>query len=236
MNSQRNTIIWDLPTRLFHRLLVLVVALQFLTGLIGGDWLTLHAYLGYATLTLIIFRVLWGFLGGYWSLFSTFVPTPKVLLNYARTFSRSNPRTPNNSEQDSNNTPLVGHNPLGAISVLAMLLLLTLQIISGVMSNDDISFAGPFTSKVSNDTVEFMTWYHSCVGFYSLIFLISLHIFAILFYKFVMAQNLTFTMVHGYKKIEASVEASIDTKEKRLIALALFCLSALIVYLLLSLT
>jgi len=241
MNPKPHILIWDLPTRIFHWLLVLVVGLQFLTGLIGGQWLNLHGYLGYTTFTLILFRVFWGFVGGYWSLFSTFLPTPKELTKYLRFVLQTHPGPNNNSVEDSssvnpsNNAPSVGHNPLGAISVLTMLLVLTLQVISGVMSNDDIAFAGPFASKVSNDIVELMTWYHSCIGYYLLLFIISLHIVAILFYKFIKAENLTFAMVYGHKKIEASVRASIDTKSKRLLALVLFCFSALSVCLVLYL-
>ena len=222
MNSAPTShrLIWDLPTRLFHWLLALLVALQYATGLLGEDWLIVHGYLGYLTLTLIVFRVLWGVFGGHWSRFSTFIPSLHQLIDYVK--------TPINPHSDKS----PGHNPLGAVSVLSMLVVLALQVVSGSMSNDDIAFAGPYAAHVSNAVVEWMTWYHSCVGYYLIIAITTLHIFAIAFYRFFKHQHLTSAMIHGHKKLEASVEASNDSSTRRLLALGLFVISALSVYLL----
>jgi cytochrome b len=239
-------LVWDLPTRLFHWLLVLVISSQFITGLLGGVWLNLHGLLGYLTLSLIVFRIFWGFWGGYWSRFINFIPNPIRFFHYLKstricsTFSRAPTR---NHELDNFrqhrtvpvSNPYPGHNPLGALSVFMMLLVLTLQVVSGLMSDDDIAFSGPFSRLVNNNTVDWMTWYHSCIGYYILLFLILLHVSAILYYKFVKAEYLTSVMIHGYKKIEAPAVASIDTMTKRLLALVFFLVSVLLVYLLLCL-
>ncbi len=230
MSPKPPTLIWDLPTRIFHWLLAFVVSLQFITGLLGGDWLTWHAYLGYLSLTLILFRIFWGFFGGYWSLFKSFVPSVHQLFNFLKTFEYSKTSSPAESTVLQQTTQFAGHNPLGAISVLVMLLSLALQVLSGMMSNDDIAFAGPLTAHISNDTVEWMTWYHSEVGFYLILFLITLHILAIVYYKVRKGEMLTVSMIHGHKKIEAPIRASDDSTKNRMLALALFLLSGLIVY------
>jgi len=244
MNTSSKTLVWDLPTRIFHWLLVIVVFMQFASGIVAGEWLTIHSYLGYLTLTLIFFRLFWGIWGGHWSRFKNFVPTPFSLLNYVRglfnisslvntpheklPFNPQQLATPNSSVLSASPS----HNPLGAVSILLMLLLLLLQVLSGSMSSDDIAFAGPLVNAVGNDTVEWMTWYHSCVGYYLLICLITLHVFAILFYQIKKSNNLTLAMISGYKKLEAPVRASSDTKAKRLLALFLLAVSASFVYIL----
>ena len=230
MRSKPSTLIWDLPTRIFHWLLAFVVSLQFITGFIGGDLLNWHANVGYLTLTLILFRIFWGFLGGYWSLFKSYVPSARQLLDFLKTLGYSKTSSAQESNVPPQSTPFAGHNPLGAISVLVMLLGLALQVISGMMSNDDVAFAGPLTPHISNDTVEWMTWYHSEVGFYLIIFQITLHILAIVYYKVHKGEVLTASMIHGYKKIEAPIRASGDSTKNRMLALALFLLSSLIVY------
>jgi len=96
--------IWDLPTRLFHWLLVLCVGGLIATGTVGGVWMEWHLRLGYAVLTLLLFRLLWGFLGGRWSRFASFIYSPRSLMDYLR-----------------GQAPLehtAGHTPLGALSVL----------------------------------------------------------------------------------------------------------------------
>ena len=241
MPPLKQTLIWDLPTRLFHWTLALLVGLQFMTGLLGEDWLSLHALIGYATLTLILFRVLWGFFGGYWSRFSNFIPNHSQVLQFIKSVrSNSQPSVTKPTTRDSPATQpkaidqkefqFAGHNPLGALSVLFMLTLLFAQIISGLLSNDDISFEGPFTRWVSNATVEWMTHYHSEVGFYLIPLFVGIHVLAVLYYKFKKTQNLTSAMIHGYKEVEAHIRASTDSFANRFLALALLALSALIIY------
>jgi cytochrome b len=132
------TRIWDLPTRLFHILLALCVLGLMITGDNGDFAMAVHFYLGYTVLTLLAFRIIWGVVGGHWSRFMSFIPSPSSLLSYIRNFK--NPDA----------TPSVGHNPLGAISVFVFLIVLTLQGLSGLMSDDDVSISGPWTVLVPN--------------------------------------------------------------------------------------
>ena len=224
LNALKTILVWDLPTRLFHWFLVLLFSLQFVTGSIGEDWLVLHSYLGYATLVLIIFRIFWGVFGGHWSRFSSFFPTHRF----------SQPSSAN-SKPFSQKSPSPGHTWLGSLSITVILISLLAQITSGLMTNDDISFAGPFTKHVSNDVVDWMGWYHTEVGYYLLLFLVALHICAIAYYQ-IIGVNLTKPMLNGHKDVETSQEVSTsDTLKQRLFAFMLLGLSALMVFLLLLL-
>lgn len=157
--------VWDLPTRVFHWALVLGVIGLVATGEVGGDAMLWHFRLGYAVLSLLLFRVLWGFVGGRWSRFASFVHGPSTVLAYLRGQGR-----PEHS---------VGHNPLGAGSVLALLGMLLLQVLSGSFSDDEIAATGPMARFVSNATVKLLTQYHSEVGKSILILLVVLHVGAI---------------------------------------------------------
>jgi cytochrome b len=218
-NFTKTVMVWDLPTRLFHWLLALLIASQYVTGIVGDEWLELHAYLGYSTLSLIIFRLFWGFFGSRWSRFNEFFSTQ-----------------PNMSERndlsslDNSDHVHIGHTKLGSLSILAMLAFISLQIISGLMSNDDISFAGPYTKHVSNAVVDWMTWYHGEVGFYFIIILISLHVCAVFYYQ-LKSVDLIYPMLHGFKKLKAPILGghSQDNLKLRLLALILLIISTLLV-------
>ena len=214
-----NTRIWDLPTRLFHVSLILCVAGLYLSAELMEDSLQLHFYFGYATLTLLIFRVLWGFVGGHWSRFASFVPTPHQLLQFLR-----NP-----------NQHAVGHNPLGALSVLAMLTVLLAQVFSGFFSYDDVAFSGPWHNLVSDECGEWFTHYHAEIGKSILLVLLALHVGSIVFYKRFKQQDLVSPMIHGDKTLPANTVASTDTTGTRLLALALLAASAGLTYWLVSL-
>jgi cytochrome b len=213
------TRIWDLPTRLFHIALILCVAGMYLSAEFLEDDLQVHFYLGYATLTLLLFRVMWGLVGGHWSRFVNFVPSPLGVLRFLRGESDSHP----------------GHNPLGALSVLAMLLVLLAQVFSGFFSYDDVAFGGPWHNLVSDACSEWLTEYHAEVGKSILLALLGLHIGSIVFYKRVKQQDLISPMVHGDKAFSAEVTPSKDTASSRLLALALLLVAAAATYGLVSL-
>ena len=84
VHASRPILVWDLPTRLFHWLLVAFVITSFTTGSIGGTWMPYHKLSGYVILTLLLFRLIWGFVGGYHARFATFVRGPGAVLEYAR--------------------------------------------------------------------------------------------------------------------------------------------------------
>lgn len=212
------TRIWDLPTRLFHILLMLCIVGLVITGNNGDSAMVVHFYLGYAVLTLLLFRVIWGIVGGHWSRFTSFIPKPKSLLYYLRNF-----RNPDAKAS-------IGHNPLGAISVLAFLFVLFLQGLSGLMSDDDISVSGPWTALVPNNWVEFATRYHAKFGFPLILILIGVHLFAVLYHLHVMKQNLIRPMIDGDKVLPADTPASLDSLKTRAIAFAVLSACSYVVY------
>lgn len=202
--------IWDLPTRVFHWLLAACVIGLVITGSVGGNWMNWHLRLGYGVLTLLLFRLVWGFLGGHWSRFGTFVHAPSTVLAYLRGQVRP--------EHEA------GHTPLGALSVFALLLILVAQVTSGLMSDDEIAVSGPLARFVSGDTVSLATGYHTEVGKFIVIALVVLHVLAIVFYKLVKKQSLVRPMVVGDKHLPAPVVPARDSAGTRLLALGVLIL------------
>ncbi len=207
--------VWDLPTRIFHWALVLCIVGLVLTAEIGGNAMPWHFRLGYTVLSLLLFRLVWGFVGGRWSRFASFVHGPSTVLAYIQ--GRGRPEHG------------VGHNPLGAGSVLALLTLLLLQVASGTFSDDEIAFAGPMTKFVSNATVSLLTTYHKEIGKSILIVLVLLHVGAIVFYRVKKHENLVPPMLHGDKELEHPAEPSRDDARSRLVATVVFAACAALV-------
>lgn len=208
--------VWDLPTRIFHWLLALCVAGLVATAYIGDNSIQWHARLGYAVLTLLLFRIAWGFVGGRWSRFASFVYAPRSVLAYLR--GRAHP------------DHLIGHNPLGAGSVFAMLLVLLAQVGSGLFSDDEIAFTGPLNRFVDTATGLAATWYHKAVGQWLVIGLVAIHVAAVLYYLLKKRQNLVRAMVTGDKETMAPAESSRDDAGSRTIAAVVFAACAGLVY------
>ena len=200
--------VWDTPTRLFHWALVFCLIGLVITSQIGGAAMDWHFRFGYSVLTLLLFRLVWGFHGGYWSRFATFIYRPKQILRYLQ--GRGEPHQH------------VGHNPLGALSVFALLAFLTLQAASGLMSDDEIAAAGPLTHFVSSEWVGYATYYHKEVGKLMLLTLIGLHLSAIGFYFFRKRENLVRPMVFGDKALTFPAKSASDTSADRLRAFVIF--------------
>jgi cytochrome b len=209
-------LVWDLPTRLFHWLLALLVLGLLVTGNVGGNWMVWHFRFGYAVLSLLLFRLAWGFVGGYWSRFAQFLYGPGTIWAYLRGKGTARETT--------------GHTPLGALSVLALLLVLFAQVSTGLMSDDEISFFGPLTAFVSGDTVSMATRYHKNVGKFVVLALVVLHILAIMFYRIARRQNLVGPMITGDKPVQALLPASQDSAPTRLRALLIWLACAALVY------
>jgi cytochrome b len=199
--------VWDLPTRLFHWLLAVCVVALVVTGYTGGGAMEWHARLGYTVLTLLLFRLVWGFVGGHWSRFRSFLPSPGKVSAYLR----------GSAHPDH----LVGHNPLGAGSVFAMLLALLVQVLTGMVSDDDAGFTGPLNRFVSSARSDQATWYHKAVGQWLIIALVLLHVAAVVYYLKRKRQNLVHTMVVGDKVLPAPAASSRDDLVSRAIALVL---------------
>jgi cytochrome b len=204
--------IWDLPTRLFHWALALGVIGLLLTGTLGGAWMDWHLPLGYAVLVLLGFRLLWGLVGGHWSRFKSFVYSPASLLSHLRGRSRTEHRA--------------GHTPLGALSVFALLLVLSSQVLSGLMSDDEIATFGPLVRFVSGDAVSTATSFHKDIGQYLVMGLVALHLLAIAWYALVKRQSLIKPMLLGDKQLPEPVPASRDGLPHRLLAAVLLAICA----------
>lgn len=180
--------VWDLPTRLFHWTLALSVTGLIATGYLGiMQW---HFRLGYTVLALLLFRLVWGVVGGRWSRFTSFIYSPASLMRHLRGHSH-----PHHA---------VGHSPMGALSVFALLLILVLQVLTGLSSDDAISFTGPLAPFVSSDVVDWATGYHKDLGQWLVIALVVVHVLAIVFYRVAKQQNLTAAMIGGDKRVDCA--------------------------------
>ena len=170
--------IWDLPTRLFHWGLALGVAGSIISIKTSHtDW---HFRFGYLILTLLLFRLVWGFAGPRYARFSSFPPSLAAAWAYVRG------RTAN--------TP--GHSPLAALSVYALLASCTFQVVSGLFSNDGIVWDGPLRKWITGSASDAITALHLANRFV-LIALIALHLLAIAWYRFVRGKRLVRPMIIG---------------------------------------
>ena len=187
--------VWDLPTRLFHWLLVGLVIFSFATGKIGISAMRYHEWSGFAILVLVVFRIVWGFVGGRQSRFIAFVKSPGAVIRYAA--SLLNKTSPSH----------IGHNPLGGWSILAMLTSLLIQVSTGLFANDDILTEGPLYALVSKQTSDWLTDVH-LMNQKVLLVLVLIHIAAVVFYLVVRRENLIKPMITGDKPWENYVESS----------------------------
>jgi cytochrome b len=186
--GMKHITIWDLPLRIFHWSLVGLVSAAIISGEVGGNALEWHVTIGLAILALLLFRVLWGFAGGTHAKFSNFVPGPQRILTYLK----------------GRGEKPIGHNPIGALSVIAMLLVLLLQAVTGLFSNDDILTEGPLYALVSKDTSDFLTYIHS-VNQYVMYILLALHAGAIIYYRLVKREDLVRPMLTGRKQVAHAI-------------------------------
>ncbi len=206
--------VWDLPTRVFHWLLAAAVTGSFVSVKIGGNAMIWHGRFGYFVLTLLMFRLAWGFVGPVHARFSTFIKGGSAVL----------------AEIRSKNPASVGHSPLGALSIIALLSLFSAQAFFGLLTTDDIFYDGPLVKHVSARVVEFASWFHHNTEWF-LIALVALHVLAIIFYRVVKKRDLIGPMLHGDQPVPQgiSVRASQDDLSIRLKALAVFLGCALFV-------
>jgi cytochrome b len=204
--------VWDLPTRVFHWSLASLLVVSIVTAKVGGNAMEWHFLSGYAMLALLLFRLVWGVVGGRWSRFGSFAYAPAASLRYLRGRSRAD------EHHD------VGHSPVGALSVFALLAVLIAQVATGLVADDEIASAGPLVRFVSGATTAWSTGWHKGYGQWIVIGLVVLHVVAIVGYA-LRRRNLVAPMLVGDKLLGADVPHSIDTTGSRLLALgiALVC-------------
>ena len=184
---QQRVLVWDLPVRLAHWLLVLCVAGSFVTHYAGAAWFGWHRRFGYAVLLIVAFRLVWGFAGTPTARFAAFVRGPRAIAAWLRAGSRHT----------------YGHNPLGALNVVAMLAFLLAQALTGLFANDEIASAGPFYGWISHELSNRLSRFHRTNETWLLV-LIGLHLVAIAWYTLVRRQRIVLRMITGYPDAECA--------------------------------
>jgi len=182
--------IWDWPLRLFHWLLVLAVVGSYITGKLGGSLTDWHGRLGGLVLGLLVFRLIWGFVGTTHARFVNFFPTFSRLSSYFK------------GEWQG-----VGHNPAGALAVIALLTVLAFLVGTGLFANDDIAFEGPLYHLLDKDQSDKLSGLH-IKAFYLLLGLVVVHIAAIVFYQRIKNTDLVVPMLTGKKQLPKTLAPS----------------------------
>lgn len=184
--------VWDVFVRVFHWSLVALFAFSAISGKVGGGWIKWHMYSGYAILALVLFRIVWGFVGGEYARFVSFVASPARAIAYGIGMVKGGVQH------------VISHNPLGGWMVVVLLLVLALQSMLGLISDDEIATSGPLARYVALETaLAAMSW-HRLIGDLLLI-LVAVHILAVLFHVFVKKESLVRAMLSGNKELPESL-------------------------------
>jgi cytochrome b len=219
--ANERRLVWDLPLRLFHWSLVLCMVASWITAELGFDYIQIHMYLGYTTLSLILFRIIWGFIGPRHARFTSFLTGPTGVWRYARGLAAGTM------------IQTVGHNPLGGLMVIVMLVLVAFQGATGLFASDDIVWTGPYNGAVSEATADKLTSLHH-LNFNIILAAVALHLMAIAFYFLVKKQNLVGAMVHGQKSADFVPATEAITTSELVKAAIVIVISAALVYWLVS--
>jgi cytochrome b len=212
--------VWDLPLRLFHWTLVVLIAVSIVSQKVGGNAMSVHFYAGYAALSLVLFRIVWGFIGPRTARFADFLAGPRRVIAYLRGSDGASVRAH------------LGHNPLGSWSVLALLTIVLSQAVSGLFANDDIASEGPLVKFISKELSDRITLFHKDISGNLIYFFIGLHVAAIAWYYFRKRQNLVMPMLTGDRIIDHRADGAAhaavavnDSWRVRLVAAAtlVFC-------------
>jgi cytochrome b len=219
---EERRLVWDLPLRLFHWVLVLCLVSSYVTAQFafeGGpaEWAQVHFWLGYTTIGLLIFRLIWGIVGPRHARFTSFLSHPISVWRYLRGKAPSS----------------VGHNPAGGIMVLVMLVLVAVQATTGLFSSDDVLWSGPYKPAVSGAlSSKLTTWHH--INFNLIEAAVVVHLGAIAFYALVKKQNLVLPMLTGHKPGDIVPPHEAITSSQLIKALLVAGLAAGAVYFLIS--
>ena len=193
MQEFKNEKVWDPVTRTWHWVLALSIGVGWSFGrFMTFDTIQWHFYIGYLVIGLMLFRILWGFIGPEPVRFRALLPTPRATIDYIKRIGR---REPSGS---------AGHNPLGSLSVIAMIIAISAQATTGLfIESDDFFEYGPLAGYVEQATINRMTWWHHFIADVVLV-LIVLHVAAILFYLVWKKENLIKPMITGWKRVRNS--------------------------------
>jgi len=186
--------VWDLPVRLFHWALVILMTVSYVTGRAGGDWMKFHFWSGYAILTLILFRIAWGFVGSTTARFSNFVKGPAAIVTHLRELlGRTGPYD-------------AGHNPMGGAMVVVLLFAVLAQAGTGLFSADTDTglVTGPLATRIADAMVDKLTAFHH-YWVNVLLVLVAAHVAAVLVYLVWKRHNLVRAMITGAKPADEVV-------------------------------
>jgi cytochrome b len=208
-------LVWDLPTRLFHWGLLLAVFYSWLSIDVLEN-MQHHFYSGYVVLTLLLFRLVWGFVGSYYSRFKSFRFSPVEILSYAKNLGSKSARH------------YLGHNPLGSISVVLMIAVLLAQATLGLFSSDDYFF-GPLSGLISSKSIAQISELH-LLNSNAVFAVIGLHILAIIYYKIRKSEHLSKAMISGYKQLDDRCAEQQSKPASSLLAIAVLIVCATLVY------
>ena len=188
LDSDDQPKVWDLPVRVFHWTLVLSVIGAFVTNRLGVKYFSYHVWFGYAVIVAVSFRILWGVIGSHHALFHRFVRGPRRTLGYVRGLIKGQHQT------------YAGHNPVGALMVVALLAALGVQATAGLFGNDEIFNVGPLSGYVGNDVSLLLTSLHRRL-FWGIAGAVVLHVGAVLFHTVVFKESLIKAMFTGRKPV-----------------------------------
>lgn len=184
--------IWDLPTRLFHWALVASVVGAYITVKTGNmDW---HLRFGKWVFCLLLFRVLWGFVGPHYARFFQFIKGPGAIINYLKSGKK-----------------VYGHNPLGALSVIALIGLFGFQVVTGLYTGDGYFYQGPLYSMGRGIRKAMTDWHHQTEIY--MILLVALHVTTVFFYAFFKKDNLIRPMITGKTELQDNSTAVIHVEQ-----------------------
>jgi cytochrome b len=219
MHKHQKALIWDIPTRLFHWLLAICIVAQWATAELADDLMNWHFYIGYFTLGLIIFRLVWGFIGPRHARFSQFLVSPTKSWHYFKNLLLRKEKS------------YPGHNPVGGLIVPVVIIVIGIQAISGLFATDDVLHSGPYMSSVGTDMQATLDWLHHKT-FDLITVIIVVHLLALIWHKFVAKDHIIKAMLTGEK--EAPIEDGI-TSSKILTAIILITVIAAVLYTLVAL-
>ncbi len=204
--------VWDAFVRCFHWSLVSLFAISVASGKVGGEWIVWHMRSGYAILALVVFRLIWGFVGGEYARYTSFLTGPVRGIKFAKGLLGKAPQH------------VIGHNPVGGWMVVVLLVLLATQAGLGLFSNDEIATTGPLARYVSDETSLTLMSRHRSIGDVLLI-LVGVHIAAVLFHVFVKKEGIVRAMLTGKKSLPPALASEAIAARKASLPLGFIVLS-----------
>jgi len=193
MNAKRVVRVWDIPVRLFHWWLVVAFFIAYFTE---DDWMVVHVWAGYSVLSLVLFRILWGFVGTRYARFSNFICSPRTAFAYLKAVFLMHPKR------------YLGHNPAGAMMIVLLLASLLITTITGVIAYGADEGAGPLAGIVTSYGDVWEDVHELCANF--TLFLVFLHLLGVAFESFLHRENLVKSMIDGNKRLDESADGSRD--------------------------